>query len=577
MSPAHVLRFEWRDTGTEIRSDPDFDPNIDPFARIGAMATNPSASAAPAAPITVREAVIGLLRALKLTTVFGNPGSTELPMFRGFPRDFRYVLGLQESVVIGMADGYAQATRNAAFVNLHSAAGVGHAMGNIFTAYKNRTPLVITAGQQARSILPYEPFLFAAQAVELPKPYVKWSNEPARAQDVPAAIARAYHVAMQPPCGPTFVSIPVDDWEQPAETLTAHSVTHALRADPAAIERAGAALDRCKRPVFVVGAAVDRDDAWHETVALAERHRALVWVSPMAARSSFPESHPLFAGFLPASREKLVQCLAGHDVVLALGAPVFTYHVEGFGPHLPAGAELFQLIDDPDMAAWTPVGQSIVCTIKLGLTDLLARPAPAPRAALQGRAAPPRVDAAERVTVPYLMQTLAELRPADSILVEESPSSRVTMQAYLPIDRPNGFYTCASGGLGHSLPAAVGIALARGAEERVIGLFGDGSSMYAIQALWSAAQLKLPMTIVIVNNGGYAALDQFAGHFGIDKPVGTALPALDFAALAEAQGCRGVRVERSAELSDALRAALASAEPTVVEVKVAATALALHI
>ncbi|HEX7080632.1 MAG TPA: benzoylformate decarboxylase [Gammaproteobacteria bacterium] len=534
---------------------------------------------APAAAgrVTVREAVIELLRTLGMTTIFGNPGSTELPMFRGFPSDFRYVLGLQEAVVVGMADGYAQAVRNAALVNLHSAAGVGHAMANVFTAYKNRTPLVITAGQQARSILPYEPFLFAAEATELPKPYVKWSNEPARAEDVPAAIARAYHVAMQPPRGPTFVSIPVDDWDRVAEPAAPHRVSQALRADPAAIDEAGAALDRASRPVFVVGAAVDRDGAWSEMVALAERHRALVWVSPMSSRCSFPETHPLFAGFLPASREKLVQCLDGHDLVLVVGAPAFTYHVEGFGPHVPPGAALFQLTDDPDMAAWTPVGTSIVCSIRLGLADLLARPAPPPRPAPHGRGAPPRVDAQGALTVPYLMQTLAAVRPADAIIVEESPSSRVTMQAYLPIDRPESFYTCASGGLGHSLPAAVGIAMARGHERRVIGLFGDGSAMYAIQALWSAAQMKLPMTIVIVNNEGYAALDQFAGHFGIERAVGTRLPSLDFVGLARAQGCEGVRVERAEDLERVLRDALRSSGPIVVDVRVVAAPLELHI
>src|SRR5215471_9743693 len=166
--------------------------------------------------MTVRAAVLDLLRALEITTIFGNPGSTELPLFLDFPRDFRYVLGLQESVVVGMADGYAQATHNAAFVNLHSAVGVGHAMGNIFTAYRNRTPLVVTAGQQARSILPYEPFLFSQQATELPKPYVKWSCEPARAEDVPQAIARAYYTAMQEPCGPVLVSVPSDDWARHA-------------------------------------------------------------------------------------------------------------------------------------------------------------------------------------------------------------------------------------------------------------------------------------------------------------------------------------------------------------------------
>src|SRR5689334_24556257 len=165
--------------------------------------------------VTVRDAVLQLLRSFGATTIFGNPGSTELPLYRAFPNDFRYMLGLQEAAVVGMADGYAQATRNAAVVNLHSAAGVGHAMAAIFTAYRNRTPLVITAGQQARSILPYEPFLFASDATRLPDPYVKWASEPARGEDVPAAIARAYYVAMQEPRGPAFVSIPVDDWERP--------------------------------------------------------------------------------------------------------------------------------------------------------------------------------------------------------------------------------------------------------------------------------------------------------------------------------------------------------------------------
>ena len=165
--------------------------------------------------ITVREATFGLLRDSGLTTIFGNPGSTELPMYRDFPADFRYVLGLQESVVVAMADGFAQARGAAALVNLHSAAGVGHAVGSLFTAYRNQSPLVITAGQQARSILPFEPFLYSAEATNLPRPYVKWGCEPARAEDVPAAIARAVFTALQPPRGPTFVSIPVDDWDRP--------------------------------------------------------------------------------------------------------------------------------------------------------------------------------------------------------------------------------------------------------------------------------------------------------------------------------------------------------------------------
>src|SRR4051812_25980845 len=206
--------------------------------------------------VTVREATMALLRAHGMTTIFGNPGSTELPMFRDFPPDFRYILGLQECVVIGMADGYAQATRNPAIVNLHSAAGVGHAMGNIFTAWKNRTPLVVTAGQQARSMLLGEPFLHADQATELPRPYMKWSCEPARAQDVPAALARAYHLAMAPPQGPVFLSVPVDDWDEPIDTeqpLPPRTVSTAVRADPALLDQVADALADAGRPGLVVG------------------------------------------------------------------------------------------------------------------------------------------------------------------------------------------------------------------------------------------------------------------------------------------------------------------------------------
>jgi benzoylformate decarboxylase len=515
---------------------------------------------------TVRESVICLLRELGMTTIFGNPGSTELPLFRHFPDTFRYVLGLQESVVVGMADGYAQATRNAAFVNLHSAAGVGHAMGNIFTAFRNRTPMVITAGQQARSILPYEPFLYSQQASELPYPYVKWAVEPARGEDVPGAIARAYYLAMQAPCGPTFVSIPVDDWDRPAEPVPQRSVSRTTHPDPALIAALGDALDRSARPVFVVGAGVDRDEAWDAVVTLAERHEALVWTSPMSSRCSFPERHRLFAGFLPPMRERIVESLSGHDIVVVLGAQVFTYHIEGFGPHVPPGAALFQVIDDPQVAAWTPTGTSIVGSVRAAAEGLLARPAPAPRTRPQGRVVPPLPATGDGISLALLMKTIGEVRPEDSIIVEESPSSRRTMQTFMPIDRPSSFFTCASGGLGHSMPAAVGVALARSPSQRIVGILGDGSAMYSIQSLWSAADLRLPITFIIVNNGGYAALNEFSSHFNITKLVGTELPGIDFVGLARAMGCEGLRIDRPDQLAATLRDAMRSPRPIVVDV-----------
>jgi benzoylformate decarboxylase len=508
--------------------------------------------------------VYSLLRAFRLTTIFGNPGSTELPMFRDFPADFRYVLALQESLAVGMADGFAQATRNAALVSLHSAVGVGHALGNIFTAYRNQTPLVITAGQQARSILPYEPFLYSEQATELPKPYVKWACEPARAEDVPAAIARAYYVAMQAPQGPTLVSVPVDDWHRHCELLAPRVVSERVAGDPDALAGIATALASASKPAFVVGAGVARDDAWHEVIALAERHEAPVWVSPMSSRNSFPEGHRLFAGFLAADRARIVAALQGADFILVLGAPAFTYHVEGFGPHIPEGAELVQLTDNPTQAAWTPEGASVVTHLKLGLRALLDGPAPAGRA-VAGARRPAAHLPSTKLTDAWLLQEIATLRPPGTVIVEEAPSTRGPMHDYLPILERDGFYTCASGGLGHGLPAAVGVALAR-PKAKVIALLGDGSSMYSIQSLWSAAQLGLRMVFIIVNNRRYEALHQFAGHFNLPTLQGTRLPALDFCGLAHAQGIAAMRVTRATDLADVLADAFSFTRNILIEV-----------
>lgn len=537
---------------------------------------------APDAPLshsnalpTVREAVLQLMRDWGIDTVFGNPGSTELPMFRDFPADFQYVLGLQESVVVGMADGYAQATRNASLVNLHSAAGVGHAMGNIFTAFKNQTPMIVTAGQQSRSILPFDPFLFASQATELPKPYVKWAVEPARAEDVPLALARAYRIAMQPPCGPVFVSIPADDWDRTTEWVEPRQMSQAIGPDPVSIARVATALNASRRPAIVVGAGVDRNGAVGHVVALAEQHQAAVYTAPMSARCGFPELHPLFAGFLPAMRESIVERLAEHDLILVLGAPAFSYHVEGQGPHIPAGATLFQIVDDPQTAAWAPVGDSVVASLHLALDALLQHSAPPARTALPGRAAPQEAVASSLMSVPYVLQTLDRARQPGDVVVEEAPGSRGDIQAHLPMAGADSFYTMASGGLGHGMPAAVGVALGRqrlGQAGRVIGLIGDGSSMYSIQALYSAVQRQLPMTFVILNNRRYAALQDFAPVFGYApgvKPAGTDLPNLDFVMLAQGQGMAAERAEDPEALASALERALRHPGPFLIEIVVA--------
>ena len=523
---------------------------------------------------TVRSATHALMRELGMTTIFGNPGSTELRFFKDAPPDLRYVLALQESSAVAMADGYAQATRNAGFVNLHSAVGVGHALGSIFTAMRNQTPLVITAGQQSRELLTGEPFLYSEQATELPKPYVKWSVEPARAADVPAAVARAYYTAMQPPQGPTFVSIPEDDWEADAVPVTRREVRGAFVGEPEALGAVAAALNDSTHPALVVGAGVDRDGAWDVVVALAERAGATVWVSPLSARCSFPEDHRAFAGFLTPARARLAEQLAPHDVVLVLGAPVFTYHVRSEGQSIAEGTTVFLLTDDPDAAAFAPVGSAVLTTLRRAVTELLGRVIASDRvpAGRKPRVAPPAVDP---MSGAFVLHTLRELMPDDAPLVEEAPSHRNAMHDHFPVRRPDSFYCGASGGLGWAMPAAVGIALAQ-PERRVVCVLGDGSSLYSIQALWTAAEHQLPISFVILNNRGYSALKAFGLAMGIETLPGVNLPGIDLVNLAIGFGVTAERVDRAERLAPALRESFGMSGPSLLDVLVDATVERLY-
>jgi benzoylformate decarboxylase len=519
------------------------------------------------ASLTVKDATLNLLRAFGIKKVFGNPGSTELPFLADWPDDIDYVLGLQEATVIGMADGYAQATRNAGFVNLHSAAGVGNALGNIYTAHRNQTPLVITAGQQARSILPLQAFLYAERASEFPRPYVKYSVEPARAEDVPAAIARAYYVAMQPPCGPTFVSVPIDDWTHVTQPVEARSVSREIGPDVSTMQALVTDVSASKRPALVVGPGVDRAEAVDLMVRVAEKTGAAVWISPFSARCSFPERHPQFAGFLHASPGQLSDALRDHDLVVVIGAPVFTFHVEGHASIFDGATTIFQITDDPTAAAVSPSGTSIIATIKPALTLLLELLPETKRAAQAGRVLPPAPAPADPIPVEYLLHTLFAAMPNDAALVEEAPSHRPAMQKFMPMRGQDSFYTMASGGLGYGLPAAVGMALGRPGI-RTVCLIGDGSAMYSIQALWTAAQRKLPLTVVVINNSGYGAMRSFSQVMQVRNVPGLDLPGIDFVQIAQGMGCDAVRVSQSSGLAPALKRGLVHEGVSLIEVMV---------
>jgi benzoylformate decarboxylase len=522
---------------------------------------------ADAETMTVRDAVFALMRDLGMTTVFGNPGSTELPFLDRWPEDFRYVLALAEGCAVGMADGYARATGRAALCNLHSAVGIGHAMGNLFTAYRNQAPLVITVGQQARALLPTNPFLGSTEAANFPRPYVKWSLEPARAADVPAAIAHAHRLAMTRPWGPTLVSIPMDDWAAEARPVIARTVSRDVAPDPALIEACAAALTRAERPVIVVGPEVDQEGAGPALLALAEKLRAAVIVAPFACRMGFPEDHPLFQGFLAAAPGAVAQGLAGYDCVLVAGAPVFTFHVVGECGLFGSGTPIFQLTSDPEAAAAAPAGTSILGAMRFALPALTALLAEAPRAAPAPRAAAPLPAAAAPLPAERLFAAIRATMPKDAIIVEEAPSHRPALQRHLPITRWGGFYTMASGGLGYALPAAVGVAMGEPGT-RVIAIIGDGSMMYSIQAIWTAVRLQLPLTIIVVNNAGYGAMRSFSQVLGVSGAPGIDVEGLDFASLARGMGCPGTKAETEEQLASALAASLARPTPALIDVVV---------
>ncbi|MEU8345151.1 benzoylformate decarboxylase [Spirillospora sp. NPDC048832] len=525
--------------------------------------------------LTVRDAVFDYCRRVGMTTVFGNPGSTELRMLRDFPADFEYVLGLQEIVAVGAAAGHAIGTGNAALVNLHSAGGVGNALGAVFTAHRDRVPLVIIAGQQTRAMLPTRPFLGADEPEQFPRPYVKWSRQPARAEDVPAALAEAYRTAMTHPRGPVFLSVPEDDWDRPAEPVPHREIRGGFAADPAALAEVAEALDGAERPAVIVGSGVEDEDALPLVVDLAERTGAPVWISPLSGRSGFPEDHALFRGFLPPVRDQLARRLAEYDVVLVLGAPVFNYHVHSEGPFLPEGTRLFHFDCDADQLAWAPVGVGVLTTLRAGITGLLERVAKADRPAPEPRPRLAKPRASDPMDAALVIETLRERLPEDAVIVEECPSHRDMFHARLPVTRPGGFYTMGSGSLGWSLPMAVGRALA-GSGERIVCVLGDGAIMYSVQALWTAAQHRLPMTVIVLNNGGYGAVRALGRRIGIEDIVGADVTGIDFTAVARGHGCAGRAVTSAADLDAAMAEALGHDGPFLLDVSVMADNSAMY-
>jgi benzoylformate decarboxylase len=532
---------------------------------------------------SVRDVTYQLLRECGLTTFFGNVGSTEETFLKNFPSDFRYVLALQEASVVAMADGFAQATGRPALVNVHTGAGLGNAMGNLITASLNKTPLIVTAGQQTREMLLMEPWLTNVEATMLPRPWVKWAYEPVRAEDVPAAFMRAVATALQPPAGPVFLSLPLDDWEKPcAGPVVVRTVSRRFAPDRARLAEFSKALSEASSPVLIYGAAIDRGNGWSEAVAFAEALGAPVWAAPASERAPFPENHPLYSGGLPFAMGPLSEKLKGHDVALIVGAPVFRYYPYVPGPYLPPGTRLLHISDDPAETARAPVGDSVLGDAVLSLAALTAllgeRKAKTDRARekVAHRMAPHpsnpgKVSHDGLLTAAQVFNALNEIRPENAILVEETPSNLADLHTSWPITEPASFFTTASGGLGWGLPASVGVALGERQTRRnrpVIMIIGDGSFQYSVQSIWTAAQHHLPILFIVLRNAEYCILKSFAVLEETPGVPGLDIPGIDIVSLAKGYGCDAARLDDLGAIKRAGTEAWTKSKPTVLEIQI---------
>lgn len=520
---------------------------------------------------TVRTETMEILRRNNLTTIFGNPGSNELPFLRDFPKDFHYILGLHEGAVISMADGYAQASGTAAFVNLHAASGSGNAMGGLTNAVYSHTPLVITAGQQVRSMVGLEAMLANIDAPSLPKPLVKWSTEPLCAEDVPRSISQAIHTALMPAKGPVYVSIPYDDWDKTAPEEARHLAerttvaAQCLSADHA--QELTEELNGATNPVLILGPEVDADDANDFAVALADKLAAPVWIAPSASRCPFPTRHRSFRGVLPASVKDISEILEGHDLVLVVGAPVFRYHQHVPGEYLKIGSRILHITGDAGEAARAPMGQSIVASVRNTLRTLAesvqqtTRP---PLPELPGFPVPAQ-GSFNAVHPDGVFEVLRNTAPAGTVYVKESTSTSASFWQQMDLDRQGSYFFPASGGLGFGLPATVGAQLAH-QDRRVIGIIGDGSANYGITALWTAAQYNVPCIFLIMKNGTYGALRGFSKLLGTGETPGLDVPGLDFVQIANGYGVSAESVSTKEALKTALTKALESQTPSLIEI-----------
>ena len=529
--------------------------------------------------LTVREATFDVFRRRGLTTLFSNPGSTEVPFLTDLPDDLRFVLALHEGPVVALATGFAIGRGEPALAILHTTAGLGNAVGAIATARVNRAPLVIVVGQQDRRHLVFEPFL-TGQLERLAGDYPVWVELPVRAQDVPGAIARASHEAVTHR-GPAIVIVPMDDWSAPRdedrEDAAAVRVLRAASASPAALDELEKFLRDARSPALVVGAGADDAATWTALVQLAERLVSPVFQESFGSRAGFPQDHPFFAGFLPADRPRLRAKLAPYDAILVVGAPVFRQSPYAAGRFTEAGARIALVSDDAEEVHRSPVELALLAppaSVCAMLAERLPKREAQPPQRFTSPPAPSPPAAGEQLLAGHVLAALAERLPRNAVVVEEAPVDRPELHERLLAREPLGFLSAAMGGLGFALGGATGVRMAL-PDRPVVAVVGDGSSLYGIQALWSATQYRVGVLFVILSNGGYAIMDRLAERIG-GEPPWPGFGDVDIAGLARCFGCAAHRIDTYDDLvttfDDAIPTLVSRQEPLLLDVAIAPTA-----
>lgn len=543
--------------------------------------------------LTGRAAFLRILAEEGVSYLFGNPGTTELPIMEALPGEpgIRFVLGLQEAVVLGMADGYARAGGRLAAANVHVAPGLGNAMGALYNARFSGSPVIVTAGQQEQGHGLREPLLYAP-LVEVARPFVKWAVEVTRADDLPLVLRRAAKVATTPPAGPVFLSLPGDVLEAEAEMALGRPTRVDARVRPSdeAINSLAARLLAARNPAILAGRELAERDAWSEAAELAELLGAAVFGETVPYCAPFPSEHRAYMGALTRNQRAVREALEPHDLLVCLGADLLRMSVHSSVDPLPEGLPVVHVSErDWELGKNHPAEIAVCANVKETLAALLpslreradrggaerrlAALASRNWSAKREKTRVAALEAAEERPVDprYLVLRFVEMLPKDAVVLDEGLTSSLSLPALLPLRERNGYFGLASGGLGFALPGAVGASLALPGRP-IAALVGDGAAMYGIQALWTAAHLKLPITYVIANNRSYRILkERLVSMRGSDRFIGMDLrdPEIDFVQLAASMGVPARRVTDPQDVAPALREAFAAAGPRLVDVRVA--------